>query len=426
MPTQIVADGLSYDAVPPEQVQMIDLFAGPGGLDVAARWLGITSVGIEVDQDACRTRVAAKIGTRHADVRDLSLLHEFPNARVLTGGPPCQTYSVAGAGSGRKALDRVLGFVSRMDVEVDVLDELDSLDDPRTGLVLQPLRWALEAIRAERPFRTILLEQVPTVRPVWDAMAEALEKRGYAVDVDVLRTEAFGVPQTRRRAILIARLDGAAMFPSETHRPYSKRVPREQGDPKLLPWETMGDALPERARPFVVVSNYGTGGNPRLRGRREWCEPSSTITGKVRRNRVVADGVDQERFTPAEAGRLQTFPLDYPWSGQDQYQQIGNAIPPRLGAYILAAAAFGMKPSRVDVDRAVEGSWRDAAEGEPFVGLDELDGRRGEYVGKVGALALWDDVFAESADVSDRALFDGADLKPRSIESVFENSSRTS
>ncbi len=39
-----------------------------------------------------------------------------------------------------------------------------------------------------------------------------------------------------------------------------------------------------------------------------------------------------------EAGRLQTFPEDYPWRGRDIAQQIGNAIPPRLGVHILAAA----------------------------------------------------------------------------------------
>ncbi|WP_157101176.1 DNA cytosine methyltransferase [Nocardia shimofusensis] len=390
MSSNSVADGLSYDAVPPERVQMIDLFAGPGGLDVAARWLGVPSVGIEVDEDACRTRVAAKVGTRHADVRDVSMLAQFPNADVLTGGPPCQTYSVAGAGSGRRALDQVLGFVHRMDSGVDVMEQLEVLDDPRTGLVLQPLRWAFEAMKTDRPFRTILLEQVPTVLPVWEAMAAVLERRGYSVDVDVLRTEQFGVPQTRRRAILIARLDGQVLFPSETHRPYVKRIPRDQGDPALLPWETMARALPERPDSFVVVSNYGTGGNPKLRGRRESYEPSSTITGKVSRNRLVAGGDDLERFTAAEAGRLQTFPLDYPWRGQDQYQQVGNAIPPRLGAYILAAAVFGRRPRRADLDLAVDSSWWDTRDETALVRLEELNGRQGALAGMNWALPLWD------------------------------------
>jgi site-specific DNA-cytosine methylase len=52
------------------------------------------------------------------------------------------------------------------------------------------------------------------------------------------------------------------------------------------------------------------------------------------------------RFTHAEAGQLQTFPADYPWSGADIAQQIGNAVPPRLAAAVLGAmlpaAALGV------------------------------------------------------------------------------------
>ncbi|MFC8047923.1 DNA cytosine methyltransferase [Nocardia sp. NPDC057353] len=380
---------LSYDAVPPEQVRMIDLFAGPGGLDVAARWLGIPAVGIEWDRDACLTRVAAKLGTRHADVRDLALLHRFPEAEILTGGPPCQTFSVAGSGAGRRALDQVLHFVERMCAGIDIGAEVDALDDPRTGLILQPLRWALAAGAAGRPFRTIVLEQVPTVLPVWRAIGAALEQHGYLTDVDVLRTEQFGVPQTRRRAILVARLDGAALLPAATHRPYSKRTPRDQGSAAHLPWETMARALPERHAPFSVVSNYGTGGNPKLRGRRASSEPSATVTSKVGRNRVLRDGEDQPRFSPGEAGRLQTFPLDYPWRGADRYQQVGNAIPPRLGAHILAAAVFGGRPRGSELDRAVDRSWFDVAEGGHIVGLEEFAAPRA-VPARVNQPGLWE------------------------------------
>jgi DNA (cytosine-5)-methyltransferase 1 len=405
MSSNTVDSGLSYDAVPPEDVRMIDLFAGPGGLDVAARWLGIPSVGIELDEDACKTRVAAKIGTRHADVCDLTLLKEFPGADILTGGPPCQTYSVAGAGAGRKALDRVLDFVRRMDAGDDVIGDLETLDDPRTGLVLQPLRWTLEAINNDRPFQTIVLEQVPTVRPVWQAMALVLKKRGYDVAVDILRTEQFGVPQTRRRAILIARRHGKARLPLETHRRYNKRISREQGDPDQLPWETMARvALPERPKDFVVVSNYGTGGNPKLRGRRESTEPSSTITGKVRRNRVVAGKSDLARFRPEEAGRLQTFPLDYPWRGLDPYQQVGNAIPPRLGVYILAIAVFGKKPRSVELDRVVNGGWWAAVEGSRLLELEASEGREGIRLALNDALPLWDSDLEGAADDVDDVL----------------------
>ncbi|MFE3026195.1 DNA cytosine methyltransferase [Nocardia tengchongensis] len=375
MPSDTAAAELSLDAVDPSEVEMIDLFAGPGGLDVAARWLGIPAVGIEVNEDACRTRLRAGLGTRHADVRNHDLLDDFPNAKILTGGPPCQTYSVAGSGAGRRALTQVLGFVSRIagGARAEVEEELGKLDDERTGLVLQPLLWALEAFDKGRPFETIVLEQVPTVKPVWDAYAPVLKDLGYEVEVDLVHTEQFGVPQTRRRAILIACRNRGAVFPRATHRAYNKRLKRTEGVPGLREWATLGEALkppkaewvkdldlPERPSSFEVVSNYGTGGNPKLRGKRTSNEPSATVTGKVRRNRIVADGEDFERLLPEEAGRLQTFPLDYPWSGNDQYQQVGNAIPPRVGVHILAAALFGKKPNENALDRAVGGSWLEA------------------------------------------------------------------
>jgi DNA (cytosine-5)-methyltransferase 1 len=336
-------------------VQLVDLFAGPGGLDVAARWLGVTAEGIEWDPNACATRRAAGLRTTEGDVR-LYGPADFPSATVLAGGPPCQTYTVAGSGAGRRALDQVLAFVKLMAAGDDVTESLAKLDDERTGLVLEPLRWALEAAKREQPFEAIVLEQVPAVMPVWQAVSEALEGVGYKTACGILHTEEFGVPQTRRRAILIARLDHKPSLPTPTHRRYQKRVPRSDGDPKLQPWETMGDALDRRGS-FEVISNYGTGGDPKARGRRTSDEPAATVTGKVSRNRLLTSKDDSSRFTHAEAGRLQTFPLDYPWSGKDIAQQVGNAIPPRLAAHVLAAA-LDRKVDEDALNAAVKDSWQ--------------------------------------------------------------------
>jgi len=322
-----------------ENPHIVDLFAGPGGLDVAATWLGVPTVGIEWDVNACATRHAAGLETLQSDVRAFGP-DDFPEANVLAGGPPCQTYTVAGTGAGRVALERVLGLVKSMSVGEHVDDQLARFDDERTGLVLEPLRWALQAHRAGKPYEAIVLEQVPAVLPVWVAMGEVLEGLGYSVATGVLRTEEFGVPQTRRRAILLAGYGRDVRLPEPTHRPYRKGVAREVGCADLKPWNTMGDALSgTRKYGFSVVSNYGTGGDPKARGRRTSAEPAFTVTGKVSRNRVVdARGAEVDRFTAAEAGRLQTFPADFPWSGGDVAQQIGNAIPPRLGVHILASA----------------------------------------------------------------------------------------
>jgi len=312
---------------------MTQLFAGPGGLDLGANRAGLPSVGYEVDANAVATRLAAGLPTVHADVRD----HDPADAsdrRVLAGGPPCQTYSVAGEGSGRAALDQVLTAVKRLAAR-DTARHV--FGDERTGLVLEPLRWALQAMDTGRPYEAIVLEQVPAVLPVWEAYAEALEAEGYRVATGVLAAEQYGVPQTRRRAALVARLDHPVALPAPTHRAYRKGVARHEGNPALLPWVPMGEVL-ARDEPFVVVSNYGTGGDPKKRGRRSSAEPAATVTGKISRFRVVSeDGRELPRFTSSEAGLLQGFPADWPWSGCDIAQQIGNACPVLLAQALFTA-----------------------------------------------------------------------------------------
>lgn len=362
------------DSSAPRSAEIIDLFAGPGGLDVAAHWLGLSAVGIEWDKDACATRRAAGLATVHGDVREYGP-ENFPEATILVGGPPCQTYTVAGTGAGRRALEQVQSFIKRMASGQDVTAELSHLEDERTGLVLQPLRWILEAHHRGHPYKVIVLEQVPAVLPVWEAMAEALHGLGYKTTSGILQAEEFGVPQTRRRAILIAHQDYMPRLPRPTHRRFRKGEASSDDQLSLLSWEsvlrpseTIRGTL-QRPGPFVIVSNYGTGGDPKARGLRSWEEPAATVTGKVSRNRVRShDGKDLGSLELFEAGQLQTFPENYPWSGGDRAQQIGNAIPPRLAAHVLAAA-LGRKLDPEALDEVVRSRWKDT-DGEPPSLLD--------------------------------------------------------
>lgn len=149
--------------------------------------------------------------------------HLVPEHDLYIASPPCQTFSMAGKGEGRKALDDVLGlideqaFVSGYRLE-RLTNERDL--DPRTALVLTPLAH----IYHHRP-RLVALEQVPEVLPVWHAYAAVLRSFGYSVWTGIMRAEQYGVPQTRKRAILMARLDGKVQPPTPTHSRYYSTDP---------------------------------------------------------------------------------------------------------------------------------------------------------------------------------------------------------
>lgn len=399
---------------------VLDLFAGPGGLDVAGHVLDIPSLGIEWDRSACLTRYAAGLDTLHADVsavRRDSFESLPPEINVLAGGPPCQTYSVAGHGAGRQALERVKKYIERLmagELDQRIDEELKTLPDPRTALVLEPLRYAIQATRSpnrdHRPYDVIVLEQVREVEALWKHYAKVLEETGlpdgtkYKVVVDVLDTETYGVPQTRSRAVLIARREGFGepSLPSPTHRSYEakgwnrrngKSEPdqavgeaqqptlydgtkpatdehRTTGDEDPRHWRSMGDVLanpagshPGRDTPFLVRSNYGSSSHPGRRGVRSDQQPAFTVTGKISRF-VVFQHHDEDivyegpRFSMNEAGMLQSFPPDYPWSGTAQAQQVGNAIPPLFGAHLLSAALGLPKPD----PEALRKPWQPATE----------------------------------------------------------------
>ncbi|WP_081283324.1 DNA cytosine methyltransferase [Mycobacterium asiaticum] len=338
------------------QHRIIDLFAGPGGLDVGATWLGIPVTGIELDEGACATRAAAGLDTVQGDVRAYGP-SDFPDATVLTGGPPCQTFTVAGKGTGRRVIDQITDRIAAMVDHPEAHPARGWSTDERTELILEPMRWALLALKTNVPFETIVLEQVPAVLPVWVAFRDALEKHDYNCAVGVLRSEEFGVPQTRRRAILIARRGKDKVdLPVPTHDAFRKGS-SNQGTIGREPWVSMDRAL-RRKSSFTVISNYGSGGNPRNRGQRHSGEPAATVTGKVTRNRLRLATGEWSRLSHCEAGMLQTFPHDFPWSGSDIGQQIGNAIPPRLAVHVLAQT-LQIPLCRKELDRVVRVSWEE-------------------------------------------------------------------
>lgn len=243
-------------------MKSVDLFAGPGGWDEGIRSLGIAPLGIEFDEAACATRIAAGHPTLQADVAELDPL-DFAPCDLLIGSPPCQAFSAAGKGDGH----RDIPVIHEVAVALDRGDDIragarDRLADERSLLVVEPLRWAL----ALRP-SLIALEQVPPVLGLWRFFAEILERHGYRTWAGLLSAERYGVPQTRERAFLMASIDGPVSPPAPTHQEYRPgELAAEQHtlEGVLQPWVSMAEALGwgmgERPTVTVVGGRHGIDG----------------------------------------------------------------------------------------------------------------------------------------------------------------------
>lgn len=283
---------------------ILDLFAGPGGWDEGLRMIGRTDVlGIEWDEDACATATAAGHERICADVRDVNPLSaSLIGVDGIIASPPCQPFSENGKRGG--------------------------VADPRGELVHEAMRF----VDSLRP-RWVAFEQVKTVLPIWRDHVQTLRTLGYSAWAGVVDAADFGVPQNRRRAVLVARRDGQyAELPNGTHRNHS--------------WVSQGDALGWPTEWFVNTGLDWKKGRPRESAQKiPACRPAATVTTRsVGQWRVYSSATDYRGLTEREAGALQTFPPDYPWRGATQLAratQIGNAVPPLLAAHILAGLGVG-------------------------------------------------------------------------------------
>lgn len=318
---------------------LLDLFAGPGGWDEGARMIGRTDVvGLEWDQAACLTAVAAGHARIRTDVARYPTAPFLGKVDALIASPPCQAWSMAGKRKGE--LDRANCHVlaDRMAQGDDSLDWTE-WEDPRSALVCQPVRW----VRDLRP-PLIALEEVPQVQGLWEHFARIFRAWGYSTWVKVLCAADYGVPQERFRVILGASLNGQCSPPEPTHS--EEQHGNDLFGAARLPWVSMAEALTElrwtdevrlrHPRGAGMVERYGA------REDRLGREVAMTVTGKVR-SWTVTQGSKSRPISIPEASILQGFPVQYPWHGSrtKQAEQVGNAVAPPLAARVQASLGLG-------------------------------------------------------------------------------------
>lgn len=336
--------------------KVVNLFAGPGGWDEGLRSFGQAALGIDSNLAACETAEAAGHRRQLADVAALDP-REFGPLSGLIASPPCQAFTKIGKNLGKLDKAEVVACAKDACKGRDTrAARLGECHDSRSLLTMEPVRWAV----ALRP-RWIALEQVPSVAELWSEFAELLADFGYRSVVGVLSAERFGVAQVRRRAFLIASLDGEVLLPHATHRAFDpRRSKNDEQDPGLRRWVSMAEALgwceaPARGAPPARAARRGYVGD-RQRGldcpRPSWSfsRPATTVLGdpritapgswpRVGRRSELVRGRPL-RVTVQEAGVLQGFRRDYPWRGSKsaRYEQIGSAVCPPVAKRVLAEA----------------------------------------------------------------------------------------
>jgi len=320
---------------------------------------------VEFDPDAAAT-YAANFGEGHIWAGAIEKVERFPKAEVVIGGPPCQGFSPlnrGGVGLERRAL-------------------------------WKEYYRALEESEAV----AFVMENVPELlkSSEYDAFKNAARKLRFTVEEDVLNAADYGVPQRRRRAIVIGILGDTVPWPEPTH-----------GDPGLLPvgrrpWRTFRDAVeglplepdgsrwhrarnprPESIRRYKAVPRDGGNrfqmqanldraglahlvplcwrnkptGTTDVFGRLWWDRPVFTIRTefyKPEKGRYLHPSAHRP-ITVREAARCMSFPDDFALPDDQPMtsiaRQVGNAVPPVLATRIADALATALDWAALPVSR---------------------------------------------------------------------------
>ena len=313
-------------------MDIVSLFSGCGGLDLGFRQAGFNIIfANEYDRSIWKTYELNHPKTK-LDKRDIRNIpsNDIPDCIGIIGGPPCQSWSEAGAGRGINDTRGQLFY-----------------DYVRIVQEKQPLFFLAENVRGilssrhTQAFITILNQ---------------FRKIGYNVSYQLLNASNFSVPQDRKRVIIVGyheSLGGNFQFPQAS----SKKLTLKDAiyDLSSIEPNKVKDKLDNNHHKVLNHEYLDTGYSSIYMSRnrvRSWNEPSFTIQAGGRHapihpqaNKMIFVEKDKRIFDPhspkayrrlsvRECARIQTFPdnfiLKYDYINHG-YKMIGNAVPVNLG-----------------------------------------------------------------------------------------------
>jgi DNA (cytosine-5)-methyltransferase 1 len=345
----------------------IDLFSGAGGLTVGLKAAGFSVVAaVEIEEDAVNTYSAnhPEVHVFHQDISELKgseilRVTEVDSIDLIAGCPPCQGFSK--------------------------FTERNTEEDPRNQLILEMARLVEEL----KP-RICMMENVPGLdgrgSPLLKAFEERLKLMGYILNKKVLQLADFGVPQSRRRLVLLAGKGFKVDLPEPTHarhpinglnqwiplrkvikkidKPISYSKAKLNGGAKKYGWHVIRDlkpiskerlqylkpggsrtALPRRLRPDC---HKATKGFQNVYGRMSWDEVAPTMTSGCTTLSAGRFGhPDQDRaLSVREAALIQTFDRSYCFEAktiEKVCELVGNALPCKFATVVSSRCFSAME-----------------------------------------------------------------------------------
>ena len=313
-----------------EKLKVASLFCGCGGTDVGLLgdfdFLGkhYESNGMEIvyandiDDNACNIfKENFGITPDNRDIREVKS-EEIPEFDILTGGFPCQSFSI----------------IAQNPKRLGVKDE-------RGKLFFEMCR-----ILRERQPKCFIAENVKGIltankKSAFPLIMKEFEESGYDVQYRILNSANYGVPQKRERVIIVGfrkDLNVNFSFPDveiedENNFAPLKKVIEKKVDEKYF--------FSERAVAGMMKKRESMN-KGRAQDINKPCNTVGAHLAKVSLNStdpVLMEGKRYRRFTPREVARIQSFPDDFELVGSEaaHYRALGNAIPPVMFWYVAKA-----------------------------------------------------------------------------------------